>query len=315
MISGVPGYSSHVQAGGLADSISEREAEAQKDETSGGGLSDIVQSFADAGEEAGLEDVADSAEEPLTESSATYAEWHTSEPLVVDNADLWTDREESELAERADELSREYGIVLVLVSTLDTDGKSTMEYADDYFDYHPYGEDGILVLFDMKNKEVFISTTGKGIQLLNDARIESVLDEIFANDNMADGKYYEAALGFLDGTEVYLKSGPARSGHDDVKRVKKLTFAEIGTALVLSGLIGLVFFRTNASRYKKKKQSPFFDTANAATEYSFINDHFLNKSVTSVVRSSSSSSSSGGGRTSTRSSSSGRSHGGGGRKF
>ena len=113
VISGVPGYSSHVQAGGLADSISEREAEAQKDETSGGGLSDIVQSFADAGEEAGLEDVADSAEEPLTESSATYAEWHTSEPLVVDNADLWTDREESELAERADELSREYGIVLV----------------------------------------------------------------------------------------------------------------------------------------------------------------------------------------------------------
>ncbi|HHX37906.1 MAG TPA: TPM domain-containing protein [Clostridiaceae bacterium] len=315
-----------VYAGGLADSVGRSSGGGLADKVGGdehSGLVDIVESLPDAEIEPTRADVSPvgvpeddvpAAVEPETESSATFAEWSTDEPLVVDMADLWTTSEEGDLAERANELSREYGIVLVIVSTSSTEGKSTVAYADDFFDYHPYGEDGILVLFDMENKEVYISTTGKGIELLNDARIESILDEIFANDNIADGHYYSAAVGFLDASEVYLKAGPAKPGHDGVKRVRHMTLGNVLMALLFAGIASMLFYRSNAHQYQKRKQQPFFDTTNAVTEYSFINDQFLTKSVTSVVRSSSSSSG-GRGSTSTHSGSSGRSHGGGGRKF
>ena len=72
--------------------------------------------------------------------------------LVVDQAELFTDGEEAELAASAATLGSQYQMDIVLVTTNDTGGLSARDYADDYFDYNGYGigseRNGILFLMD-----------------------------------------------------------------------------------------------------------------------------------------------------------------------
>ena len=60
--------------------------------------------------------------------------------------------------------------------TRDAQGKDAEAYADDYYDTHGYGENGVLFLIDLDNGQVWISTAGAMIRFLTDARIEEVLD-------------------------------------------------------------------------------------------------------------------------------------------
>lgn len=102
--------------------------------------------------------------------------------LVVDEANLMSPDQVLDLNDRANALSQEFNMDIVIVTTDDTGGKSSREFADDYFDYNGYGVgpnyDGILFLIDMDNRETYISTTGQGIRYLTDVRIEAVLDRV-----------------------------------------------------------------------------------------------------------------------------------------
>ena len=119
--------------------------------------------------------------------------------LVVDEANLMSPDQVLDLNDRANALSQEFNMDIVIVTTDDTGGKSSREFADDYFDYNGYGVgpnyDGILFLIDMDNRETYISTTGQGIRYLTDVRIEAVLDRVF-DSGLLVGDYYGAALGF-----------------------------------------------------------------------------------------------------------------------
>ena len=94
--------------------------------------------------------------------------------LVVDQAELFTDGEETELAASAATLGSQYQMDIVLVTTNDTGGLSAREYADDYFDYNGYGigseRNGILFLMDFDNREIYISTSGSSIRYLTDRK-------------------------------------------------------------------------------------------------------------------------------------------------
>ena len=85
--------------------------------------------------------------------------------LVVDEANLMSPDQVLDLNDRANALSQEFNMDIVIVTTDDTGGKSSREFADDYFDYNGYGVgpnyDGILFLIDMDNRETYISTTGQ----------------------------------------------------------------------------------------------------------------------------------------------------------
>jgi uncharacterized protein len=76
--------------------------------------------------------------------------------LVVDEANLMSPDQVLDLNDRANALSQEFNMDIVIVTTDDTGGKSSREFADDYFDYNGYGVgpnyDGILFLIDMDNR-------------------------------------------------------------------------------------------------------------------------------------------------------------------
>lgn len=130
--------------------------------------------------------------------------------IVVDQADVFTAEEASSLRKDAKAIGSKYSMDIVIVTTLDAEGKTSREYADDYFDSNGYGvsdtRDGILFLLDFDNREVYISTSGSAIRYLTDERIESILDDAF-NSGLAEGYNYSATKAFLKSTGKFLDAG------------------------------------------------------------------------------------------------------------
>lgn len=61
------------------------------------------------------------------------------EPRLVDGADLLSDGEETVLLEKLDEISARQRADVVVVTADSLEGKSPMEYADDFYDENGYG--------------------------------------------------------------------------------------------------------------------------------------------------------------------------------
>lgn len=238
--------------------------------------------------------------------------------LVCDDADLYTATEESKLSLDAKALGEAYNLDIVIVTTNDAKGKSSREYADDFFDYNGYGvgeeRDGILFLIDMDNREVYISTSGKGIRYLTDNRIEKILDDVFAN-GLTEDLMYDATNAFLRSTERYLQAGIPSNQYNKPSTTileKGLTMPEAIAGTVVSVVVGVGFFLLTRHRYQgKPKPVEYRYQEKNRTNFKVNTEKLVDSSVTYTIIQESSSS----GRSSTHTSSSGRTHGGGGRKF
>ena len=124
---------------------------------------------------------------------------------VDDQAGLFSQEEEQELTDRIEELTADWNMDFVVVTTEDAEGKTSEEYADDYYDYNGYADDGALYLIDLDNGSVWISTAGKMIRYLTDARIDAVIDAGY--DNLKAKNYADGILEMLNETESYLEDG------------------------------------------------------------------------------------------------------------
>lgn len=246
-------------------------------------------------------------------------------PLVFDDAGLFSQDEIQSLDLEANTLSEEYNMDIIIVTTDDAEGKSSREYADDYYDNGEfgvgYGYDGILFLIDTDNREAYISTRGEGIRYLTDERIERILDVVF-DSGLSNGDYYGASMGFLRGTKTYLERGIPSDQYNEPEVVvpeNRLTMSEFIFSLVGGIITSGIFFITTMSRYKMKKSPSYFAYRNNSIVNFRSNDNKLvdtfitHRIIPKPANNSNSGSSSG--RSSTHTSSSGKTHGGGGRKF
>lgn len=225
---------------------------------------------------------------------------------LVDDADLLTDEEESDIRARLDEVSETYQVDVVIVTTDSTYGASPMEYADDFFDYNGYGfgtsYDGVLLLISMEDRDWWISTTGLGIRALDDSTIEYIGEWML--DDLSNGWYADAFETFIDECEYYING-----------EINGFPF-DFGSTLMMSVVIGLIAAFIATAVMKSKLKSVRRQTA--ASDYVKANslqltqsqEIYLYRNVVAVKRASESS-----GSSSTHRSSSGRSHGGGGGKF
>lgn len=119
---------------------------------------------------------------------------------VYDFADLFTLDEEQQLYDKIQAYIEEFNMDMVIVTINENSKSSSMEYADDFYDYNYFGindsKDGILFLIDMDTRNIYISTTGKAINEYNDSRIDDMLDR--AHGYMISEDYYEAAEAFIE---------------------------------------------------------------------------------------------------------------------
>lgn len=244
---------------------------------------------------------------------------------IYDFANLLTEEDEISLYASITSFISKNNMDMVVVTINNNNKSSSMAYADDFYDYNYFGKgntyDGILMLIDMDNRQVWISTTGQAQLIYDDARIDNMLDYIAPKLTSKD--YKGAVDKFIYYSQTYATSGVPSSNksyyvddNGDIKKKESSKFFEaFKNALVFAGIGTGIFVIIGAIGHRnvKKATKAGLYLENDSVIIDGSKDTFLN-SETTKVRIESSSSSGGGGSSSHRGSS-GRSHGGGGRSF
>ena len=250
---------------------------------------------------------------------------------IVDDADLFSAQEEESLLSMITDFQNNTGMDFVLYTSSQPHTKSLAAIADDFYDYGGYGfgenADGVLYFIDMYERTPYLSTTGKMIDYMTDARIDASHDSAYPF--LVDGDYAGAAAQMICAVYGYWEKGiPEGQYRYDIVTGQRLTAnhkALTGTEVLVSALIALVaallFAKTIEGRYTLKGRTYYYDAdSNSTVNMTASADDYIRTTTSRQPRVTSSSSGGGSGRSSGGSgvhrSSSGRSHGGGaGRKF
>lgn len=242
---------------------------------------------------------------------------------IIDDLEYLTDSEILTLQSDIDNIITDYNLEAVVVITDDTEGKSSRNFADDFFDYGGYGVggdySGLLMLINMAEREVWISTTGRAIDIFTDSRISTMVKNV-ANP-LSNGDYYEACTTFLKDIKYYAKMGvPAGQHRVDEESLDNITYFQRALRLMKSFYVYLIaivvaliatLIASSSSEGKVTTNSSTYEKP-GSFELSVSRDDFIRESTTRTVIESNSSS---GSKSTTHSGSSGRSHGGGGGRF
>jgi len=264
---------------------------------------------------------------------------------VWDNADLFTDSEESELFDLAKQYSEKCNITVIFLTVNNAKGKTTMVYTDDFYDHlvydsgHTYnysshskwGNDnpGVLFAIDMDNRESYINTSGDVIDWFSDREIDNCLSK--GDSYLGNGQYFKAikaiAKSSIDNIYNWKSKGytgeesSSSGGSTKVVSTKKLG-AVISERIGMSIFIGLIIaVIASVKAYKKENKA---NVPISSSEYVQSNEFRVLNRQEQYVRTYEtvskgyyrpSSSSSGHSSGSSHSSSGGHSHGGGGHHF
>ncbi len=246
---------------------------------------------------------------------------------IHDELDYLSAGELEELQSLIQDTVENYNLDVAIVITDDTGGKSSRDFADDYYDDNGFGigsdYSGLLMLINMDEREMWISTTGRAIDIFTDNRISAMTGAI--TGLLSNGSYYEACKEFIRRVESYVRMGVPQGQHridtsSQDRMVKEVPLGYWDKAVRMMGslpvviialVISLIATLIASSNHKGRV------TINSTTyeeKGSFaltgIRDDYIRESTTRVKIQSSSSNSS-----STHRGSSGRTHGGGGGKF
>lgn len=254
---------------------------------------------------------------------------------VIDDARLFNSAEVDSMELIISRIESEHQVDMVVLTTLDTpdDYSESMwrvrDYADDYYDNGGYGmgEDnsGMLILLDMNNRVMWLSTGGVMIEYINDAREEDILDE--ASPYLSRGYYGNALIAALSRVEKLMGKGRAEGTflYDEAtgKRLSgiynALTTSEMLLAAIVGAAIALVVFLGVGGSYSLKGSTYSYNrSANARIAFTRDDEVFVRQFSNRTPRNTGSHGPHGGGRSGgsgVHRSSGGARHGGGGRRF
>lgn len=257
--------------------------------------------------------------------SVTSASARKDRTRLVDQADLLSDSEETELLGMLDEISERQQTDLVIVTKKSLGKKTPMEAADDFYDRKGYGfgedKDGILFLISMEERDWYISTAGSGITAVTDAGREYMAEQ-FVYD-LGEGEYAAAFTSFARLCDDFITQ--ARTGEPyDAGNLPKEPFEPVLTLVIvlfisfvisliatgiMKGKLKSVYSRSEADSYVKSGSMKLTKTNDL-----FLYSHIGRRKKPENHENQSHPSSPPGG-SKTHVSSSGRTHGGGGGKF
>lgn len=243
---------------------------------------------------------------------------------LQDDAALLSSDEYNEVLSRLDELCERQSFDVVIHTTEDMDGySSVVAYADDYYDYNGYGygedRDGIILVVAMNTRDLYISTCGFGITAFTDYGIDTLLDDV--KGYFSDGDYYGGFCSFISEADEYITSAKNGSPYDindgdyyySSERSGFFNFTWLMASLIMGLVCALIIVGTMKAQLKTVRPAIAAgsyvrkDSIKVKSERDIY--LYRNVSRTEIVRESSS------GGSSTHVSSSGTTHGGGGTKF
>ena len=245
--------------------------------------------------------------------------------LVNDFSGILSNDEEEKLNRRLQKIRDKYGFDAVVVTTDSFNGMSAGDYADDFYDYSQYSEDGILFVLNLTERTWYVSTKGKAIDYFTDYGIDQIFEEM--SDELSRGRYYNAFVIYGDQVEEYIINGSQGDIIDNNNQKTKTKFgpANIVISTVLGAVSSLIASLTLKGRMRNVTRQR--SAGNYVVPNSFhvngASDMLINRHVSrthrprqnSTYRNSGPSRPSGGGGSSIHTSSSGSMHGGHGGHF
>lgn len=220
------------------------------------------------------------------------------ETYINDYANILEDYEEKDLTKTTKLYIEKYNLDIAVVTTNTSYFMTTKQFANKFYDQNNMGigedKNGILLVIDMQNREFYILTNGFVHKLINDNRVELILDKM--EISMRNGDYKVAIHSFLEEIDKYYK------------------YHKYGPPyLWISSVIVAIIIAFVALSHEKKKLKLISDALHA--NYYFVDNEIENKidkhtnTRTRVIHHPKSSSGGGG------SFGGGGSRGGGGRSF
>lgn len=226
-----------------------------------------------------------------------------------DGANLLTSSKQQELNDRLNSLSHKHDFDIFVVTTQSLEGKTSTAYADDFFDEHMYGmgsgEDGILLLISMENRDWAISTCGFGIQAFTDAGQEYMVSQF--KPYLSDGDFDEAFDCFVDLCDDYIVQAKKGKPYDSSSLPKKpIQLYWIVIAIIGGCLVSFIIMMCFKAQLKTVRYQPYAGDYVSNLKINRQQDLYLYRNVTRRRKPEKTSSSG----SSTHRSSSGRTHGG-----
>lgn len=238
-------------------------------------------------------------------SASAFTRVERTLPLVVDEADILFEDEETALIAKCEAFTTEYEMEIAVVTITDLQGMTAEAYADDFYDYNGYGygenDDGILVLYvdgTSGNRELHITTHGNGTSEFYDTVREEMY--VIMKDLIIAEDYNGAFNAFVQKAEEAMKPYVSPT----VFFVCVL-FGVAGGLIVTAHMTSKNYtvYQRDASRYERS----------GSLELINHRDRLVNTNIQRITKATSNNN--GGSRSSTHRSSSGRSHGGTGGRF
>ncbi|WP_195987251.1 TPM domain-containing protein [Clostridium sp. D53t1_180928_C8] len=233
---------------------------------------------------------------------------------VVDEAKLLSQDERNQLMESIEVFRKEYNMDAVIVTSNDLEGKKPRDYADDYYDYNGYGlgynKSGLLLLIDMDDRNIWISTSGDAIEYFTDDRIESIIADI--SKYLSNGEYFDACNIFLTDIKHYINNGipEGQYTYSEEDNTVKIVLIALVSAAIVAGVTCICV--VNSYKNSKSVSSTNYVDNNSIV-FTKRRDIFVSTFTTKTKIEKNNNS--GGGGSSTHTSSSGNTHGGGGGSF
>lgn len=237
------------------------------------------------------------------------------QPLLVDQAGLLSDYEAKQLEADLEQLSHQWQLSVVIVTTDSLYGKTPRAYADDFYDENSYGwgadHDGVLLLVSMEDRDWYISTCGYGIRAFTDAGIDYIGQQIVPT--LSDGDYagaFEEFIGLCDDFITQAKAGKAYDSHNLPKEPFRIGFS-LSLSLIIGLAVGLItaFVLKGQLKSVRKQHTAVQYVQPGSLRLTETGEFFLYHTISKVEKPKDN------GGSGTHFSSSGRSHGGGGGKF
>lgn len=121
---------------------------------------------------------------------------------VTDQAGLLSQSEIEEIESQIEKMEEKTGWDVMAVTTNDAEGMDATYYAEKWLDSHMVGNDGIIWLIDMENRELVVSGTGEPKDFLTDKRKKSILDSAY--EKISNKDYAKTFMVMIQETEKYV---------------------------------------------------------------------------------------------------------------
>ncbi len=219
-----------------------------------------------------------------------------SNPVLADNAELFTDMEKQSLVNKLEEIYDEHDFSVILIT--DHYYSYPQDTLEEYLEENPYMDsdfEGVVFGQDVELREYFTIGFGYGQTVITDEALDAIDDTIvpyFKND-----EYYEGYYEYLNLIEIFVEaadsgvtySGPPSSFDDWIPAILIGLIVGIVVAFVVTGVMKSAM---NTAR-KKEEASSYLkeETFNLTQSY----DNFLYDTVTRTAKPKNNSSSSSGG--------------------